>query len=239
MHWRYRKLKRRAFEAVGSTRHSRPGLNDLDRKLSRYLDFRGGFFIEAGANDGYTQSNTYFLERFLGWHGVLVEPIPKKYRLCVTERPKSQVFQCALVPSDYQEATVEMTDVDLMSLVRGAQKTTKEEAAHVRRAVAVQSLDLPQQLFVPARTLTSILDEVRPTRIDFLSLDVEGFEAAVLDGLDFSRYRPGYILVEARYPDEIDARLSACYERVAKLTHHDVLYRDRRAAPLRGRPPER
>src|SRR4051812_36881077 len=44
-------------------------LYDMDRKLAKYLDFRGGTFIEAGANDGIAQSNTYYLEKHLGWTG--------------------------------------------------------------------------------------------------------------------------------------------------------------------------
>ena len=45
-------------------------LYGMDRKLEKYLDFRGGTFIEAGANDGIAQSNSYFLENKHGWNGV-------------------------------------------------------------------------------------------------------------------------------------------------------------------------
>lgn len=48
----------------------------MERTLARHLPEHGGFFVEAGANDGYTQSNTYWLERFCGWEGILIEPIP-------------------------------------------------------------------------------------------------------------------------------------------------------------------
>ena len=43
-------------------RGGRFALNDLDRKLEKYLDYQNGFFVELGANDGFTQSNTLFLE---------------------------------------------------------------------------------------------------------------------------------------------------------------------------------
>ena len=59
-------VKRRLYK-------SRPALNDLDRKLEKYLNYRDGYFIECGANDGYSQSNTYFLEKKLNWRGLLVE----------------------------------------------------------------------------------------------------------------------------------------------------------------------
>ena len=61
------------------TRSSSPNhkhaLNYIDDKLEKYLDFRNGFFVEAGAYDGVDQSNTYYLEKEKGWNGILIEPI--------------------------------------------------------------------------------------------------------------------------------------------------------------------
>ena len=64
--------RRRLCEAVGIRRYSRLALDGLDAKLEQHLDFDGGFFVEAGANDGLTQSNTYYFERWRGWRGLLV-----------------------------------------------------------------------------------------------------------------------------------------------------------------------
>jgi len=63
------RARRPLFEALGSDRYFPHGLNDLDRKLAKHLNWTGGTFIEAGANDGLTQSNTYWFERFRGWTG--------------------------------------------------------------------------------------------------------------------------------------------------------------------------
>jgi len=65
----YGRARRPLYEMFGSDRYSHLALNDLDQKLKRYLDFENGFFIEAGGNDGLTQSNTYWFERFRGWRG--------------------------------------------------------------------------------------------------------------------------------------------------------------------------
>src|SRR5437588_12223158 len=74
--------RRGLFEQFGSDRYSHLALNDLDRKLSKYLDYRSGTFIEAGANDGLKQSNTYWFERFRNWRGILVEAVPEKAEEC-------------------------------------------------------------------------------------------------------------------------------------------------------------
>jgi hypothetical protein len=74
--------RRHAFEACGDGRYSRPGLGDMERRLELHLPARG-FFVEEGAHDGFSQGNTYSLERFRGWNGLLVEPVPEMYRTAV------------------------------------------------------------------------------------------------------------------------------------------------------------
>jgi len=51
---------------------------------------------------------------------------------------------------------------------------------------------------VTGRALSSLLDELNITRIDFWSLDVEGHEIEVLKGVDFKRHRPKYVVIEVR-----------------------------------------
>jgi FkbM family methyltransferase len=209
----------------------RPSLNDLDRKLARYLNFRNGFFIEAGANDGYSQSNTYFLEKKLDWRGVLIEGIPELYERCKKERARSIVHNCALVSNDFPGTTVTMHFAGLMSVVDGALKTEAEQEEHLKAGVDVQHLAGSYSIEVPARTLESILDETQDLpRIDLLSLDVEGYELNVLKGLNLSRYRPKHILVEARFFEEVNGFLEERgYEMIEKLSHHDYLYGTRDA----------
>lgn len=219
------KYRRRLFESFDSHRYSRPALNGIDHKLQKYLSYTDGFFVEAGANDGFAQSNTYYLERFLGWHGILVEPIPELYERCVRERPNSTVFNCALVSDDYEGETVKMLYSGLMSLVEGAMKGTAADLEHVQRGMQVQGLERSYQIEVPARTLTSILDEVGAEGVDFVSLDVEGYELSVLKGFDLDRAQPTYLLIEARFRQEIEAHLLKYgYVAIDQFSAQDVLY---------------
>jgi FkbM family methyltransferase len=222
------RVRRRTYERLGSARWSRPALYEMDGKLEPYLG-TGGVFVEAGANDGYLQSNTYYLERFRGWTGVLVEPIPELYELCIRERPRSKCFNCALVPDNYAEPVVHMRYGGLMSLVEGAQGSEEADAAH---ALAGNMLgwDKTYEVDVPARTLTSVLQEAEVGEFDFLSLDVEGFEASVLRGLDLERHAPWLLLVElvdVAKREELEAVLGGRYEERDRLSPFDVLYERR------------
>ena len=51
-------------------------LNQIDTEISLLLKNKEGFYIEIGANDGISQSNSLFFERQKKWRGVLVEPSP-------------------------------------------------------------------------------------------------------------------------------------------------------------------
>lgn len=219
-------VRRRASEAVGSYRFSRTGAHGIDEKLERHLDLDGGFFVEAGANDGVNFSNTYYLERARGWTGVLVEGIPDLYRACVRHRPRSRVVNCALVPPEREGSLVTMHYSNLQSIVSGAMSYE-----HVEDGLRSQG-ERTYEVKVPGRTLSSVLDEAMPPRFDLLVLDVEGYEAQVLRGLDLDRHAPRFALVEV-LDDDAQAGVNAVfgdrYEQLERLTPTDVLFRHRAA----------
>lgn len=220
--------RRKLMELAGSTTLSRPALHGLDLKLEHWLPGRGGYFVEAGANDGYKQSNTYYFERIRGWKGVLVEPVPWLAEECRLNRPGSRVFANALVPFGHP-ATIALDYSDLTSSVSGAFGDEDRRQRHQAHGIEVQPGTRPRVLEVPARPLQTVLDEAgAPADFDLLSLDVEGFEPAVLDGLDLTRFRPRYILIEAWSRPEIERRLSPWYREAAVLAatekYEDILY---------------
>lgn len=204
------------FESFGSRRYAYPALNGLDRKVYPFLPDRPGTFLEIGANDGYSQSNTYFLERLHGWRGILIEPLPSLFRTCRRIRPSSRCFNTACVAPGTEADHVRIVDLDLMSVTLD-QQDPSEQAARLRDRHGRLSI-------VPATALSHVIDEAGSPTIDFMSVDVEGAEIAVLSGLDLTRHTPRLLLVETNHPEDVVALLSSTMQLKAKLSHHDYLF---------------
>jgi FkbM family methyltransferase len=224
---RRRRAARRAAESRGDMSLSRPALYEIDAKLDRYIgDVRGGFFVEAGANDGFEQSNTYHLERFRGWSGLLVEPTPRLHREAVLERERSRVARVALAGPDLHGQDLTLRYGGLTTVVAGSKGSAEEDVAYVAPAFEL-GLERPVTFTAPARTLSSLLDEIGAPEIDLMSLDIEGFEAEALRGLDLDRHAPRFLLVE-QWDDAsraaVEQVLGARYRACEALSPHDMLY---------------
>jgi FkbM family methyltransferase len=173
-------------------------LNNLDEKLLKYLNFNNGFFIEAGANDGISQSNTLMYEKNYGWSGLLIEPSLIKYEECKKNRPNCIVENFALVSDSYNDETIygDFSHTNVSSSLCG-QITKKEDYFDDD---LVYNLDLKNKnssiVNVPCTTLNKLLKKHNIKNIDFFSLDVEGYEIEVLNGFDLNYYKPKYFLIE-------------------------------------------
>ena len=153
----------------------------LDIKLDNLIKKQHGFYIELGANDGLTQSNTAFFEFNRNWTGLLIEPSYNMYLQCIQNRKKSIVKNYACVSNDYTLDTIQGDFTgSLMSSVDG---------------IRLNNTNIVQ---VHAKTLEKILDEEIDInqQIDLLSLDAEGYELNILKGLNLKKYKPQYMLIE-------------------------------------------
>ena len=154
---------------------------DIDLYLHQIFNKKPqGFFIEAGANDGFNQNNTYLLEKELKWNGLLIEPNIHAYKNCKKIR-NCIIENCALVSFDYKDEYIEgdFNQASFEGSMMGGCSNIHTKSCKVK-----------------AEKLSNILDRHNIHKIDFLSIDVEGYEIEALMGLDFNRHSPSYILYE-------------------------------------------
>ncbi len=163
--------------------------NFEDVMLARVFAGRNtGFYVDVGAADPVNLSVTkWFYD--LGWSGLNIEPNKQLFDRLAADRPRDINLDCGAGATASEAQFFEPDVGELSSFDSRVQDNAK--SAGVRgstRTVAVAPLTDLLKLHCPGGA------------IDFLKIDVEGWEAEVLKGLDRRQYRPIVILIEATIP---------------------------------------
>ncbi len=203
------------------------GLAKLDKKIAPFLAKQGGFFVEMGANDGITQSNTFHFEKYKNYSGILIEPIPAKFEECKRNSSARNYFvNCACVSFNFKKSTIELLYSNLMTTFLDGDSDNLDRMEHARSGQHLIK-DETYKFTIQAKTLNEILIEARaPKKIDFQSLDVEGYEIEVLKGIDFERFTFGLMCIESRDFSKVNDFLSSKkYTFLKKISAHDYLFK--------------
>ena len=178
-----------AYDGIAGNHQNARSSHNEDRFAIRYFGGAGNWtdgrrtFLEIGAFDGVTESNTIIMERCLGWRGVLVEPNPRGFdALKASGRTHSTLVHAS--PMCETESEVPMSPLPFTSA------RTNPEPGAPHGAVPV-----------PCVSLTDILLRAGHRRVDFFSLDVEGSEDRVLATLDFKKVDVALVFAEAYNKD--------------------------------------
>ncbi|HWE35895.1 MAG TPA: FkbM family methyltransferase [Isosphaeraceae bacterium] len=165
--------------------------NMEDILLDRVFRGRTGTYMDIGANHPFLESNTYFFY-LRGWRGVNVEPIPAQHALFDEHRPGDLNLNVAASDADGELTFFEIADADGLT----GHSTFSAEVAGRHRALGFAVAEYP----VPVRTVAALVAEHAIEPPDFLSIDVECHEEAVLRGIPWDSWRPGVLVVESLLP---------------------------------------
>ena len=182
---------RQEFRWRKKTDHSAP---ELTMHIKNLLPFNNGFYVEVGANDGRSFSNTFVLEKTKNWAGLLIEPIMHKHfeSHLYRDNYRNRFIYGACVDFDYPESNVKMYYSNLMTT---SDDGNMKEWANAG-SIFLNSSERVLPFWTPAVILADLLEEANVEFVDFLSIDVEGAELSVLKGIDFCKVRIDLILVE-------------------------------------------
>jgi FkbM family methyltransferase len=146
-----------------------------------FQDRRDGVFVDIGCAWPIKSSNTYYLEKHLGWSGIAVDGLGDYAESWRTARPRSRFLKFLVTErSDNLETFYKAG-------VWGNSTAEKDVARH---------LNVVGELKVPGITLDDLLSRNGVRHVDLLSIDVEGHTAEVLAGFDVQRWKPELVCVE-------------------------------------------
>lgn len=144
---------------------------------------RGGYFVEFGVMDGRTYSNTYLLESQFDWRGIVVEP-SKIFQDRLSNNRRCIIDNRAVADQSNRVLSFKETDVQLG--LSGLVDYFDPEECHDR----TRSLSPGRTYDVITVSLNDLLAEHNaPKEIDYISIDTEGSEPAILSTFDFGQYQ--------------------------------------------------
>ena len=159
---------------------------------------KNGFFVEFGATDGITLSNTYIFEKYCNWTGILAEPLPIwhndliKNRKCIIDK------RCIFSESNLKKKFVNTYESPELS---GLEDELKDYSS--MRDFNVEARKKKEIITVKTVSLEDLLKEYKaPKKIDYLSIDTEGSEYTILKNFNFKLYEISIITIEHNYIDD-------------------------------------
>ena len=174
-----------------------------------FQDRRDGFFLDIGCLTPVANNNTYYLEEQLDWSGIAVDALAAYEKAWKQARPESRFFAYAvtarsgeMVPFYTSQARPNKSSLD-------------------RGSVAIFERN-PKEIRVPTITLNKLLDDNGVTKVDFVSIDINGSELPALEGFDLMRFKPDLIAVPAPRRDANRAKLHRYFTSrgYARLDHY-------------------
>ena len=162
------------------------------------LNFKkGGFFVEFGATNGITFSNTWLLENQFAWNGILAEPA-KKWHADLKRNRSCHISTDCVWRSTGDKLTFNETEIGEISTIDFfTDSDGHKDARSSGKRYLVETISL-QDLLAHFKA---------PHVIDYLSIDTEGSEFAILNSFDFKKYKIRVITCEHNNETEHRAQI--------------------------------
>jgi FkbM family methyltransferase len=153
---------------------------------------RGGFFVEFGATDGVRLSNTFLLESVFGWRGICAEPNPGMFEKLRLNR------RCQVTQACVGALTGERVEFVFADEYGGMVRNMGDDMHADKRAAFAAMPEFRAEL--ETISLHDLLTSLNaPREIDYISIDTEGSELAILEAFPFERWRIKCLSVEHNF----------------------------------------
>jgi len=195
----YQKTKSHFFKKLFKNGKISFAQSGEDMILSTILwNVKNGFYIDIGANNPFIQSNTYHFYK-KGWRGLNIDALPNSMIAFRKHRRKDINLECAI--SDKEEI------LDYYMFSSSFYNSFSTEEIENKKKVS----ELIEIRKIKTKKLSDILATYNIGNIDFMSIDVEGFDLNVLKSNDWIKYRPKILISEYYAQDLTNLRSNQVY----------------------------
>lgn len=173
------------LRVAGATRlYLNDARNDVWIRECVFPGLRDGYFIEAGAGDGFGGSSCYILERELGWRGLCVEPNDSLFAELAVRRPGSIHENVCLTATSRTVRYIATGEGNLHPHFSGIRENLLMFKNGGNQVVAEG-----REISKTGTPLADLLGKHgAPSMIDYAALDLEGSELEVLSSFPFGEY---------------------------------------------------
>jgi len=189
--------------------------------ISYFNNKRNGVFVDIGANDGKTLSNTFYLEKELGWTGICFEPMPALFNQLDTNRNCIKIMAGVGESNTHRRFTQVVGPANMLSGL----SDEYDERHKQRIALEVKTRGgSVEEIEINTVILNEILDANNIVNVDYISLDTEGNEFKIIKTIDFDKFNIKVITIENNYNDTAQTNyiISKGYYMMGKLEADEV-----------------
>jgi FkbM family methyltransferase len=196
---------------------------EQDKFLNEVLfkNKKNGVFVDIGANDGVTISNSYFFEKNLDWTGVCFEPLAEAFVKLEKNRRSININGCA---SDRNCSDIFYNVSGYGEMLSGlGSQYDERHLERINKTIEEYGGEITETQ-VECFNVNDILKKNGINQIDFISIDTEGGELKILRAIDFNKLKVKAVVVENNYsePYILQFMSSKGYIRVAYLSTDEI-----------------
>ena len=175
-------------------------------------------FLEFGATDGIELSNTYMLENFEGWRGVLSEPSLQWHEALKKNRKNSKIITKCIWSQSGKNLDFFMSDVGILSTIKDFIESDKNsmpgntlDRKKAGKLISVETISLND-------VIKEYFSNISPS---YISIDTEGSEYEILKSFNLDIYRPKVFTIEHNFTD-----LQMKFDDLMKLNNYKRIFRE-------------
>ena len=164
-----------------------------------FKGYKNGIYVDVGAHDGVSINNTLYFEKNNNWTGINIEPIKIVYDRLVINRPNNINLNCAVCNNDGE--TEFLCNTGYTEMISGI-KDTFDNRHFQRLENENRKMGSTTEIIkVKTNKLETIFDKNNISKVNYLSIDVEGAEFEVIKSINFDKVYIDVIGFENNYDD--------------------------------------